>query len=263
MQKFFNLIKQFMRRNPTTTFFIFLFLLVNILVSEVDSPHLSTIQSGNVSIVEWYRLLTSIFIMPNALLMITIITLITFGPSIETLYGSIKMTLFVLLSSVIGGTLLLYFSKEATISGSVLSVCGLLGVYLGLVLMEHRIVMTDRKWALLFVVAGMTFFLAAFTSFSLALIPVGFVLGFSFSMTFRQQSFRNMIKNNWKESMAKSFSITMLAILILIMPKLIDSTFKIMKNMEDEQILRMNVNITDTNIPIPVFRGEKESMDEE
>lgn len=224
-----ELVKDTIKKSPTTTFFIVL-LLVSFLGSyvwgngptDLDTARLfGSITPFDATTDGLIRTLTYIFHQiggPIHLLMNLGAIMVT-GPYLERIYGPVKYTAFFLITGVFGGLFTLMFSDLNVISGGASgSGYGLIGLYLGLVLKKDPWLDQDmRNWVLnlLWINMVWTFFVPGI---SISGHMGGLISGVIIAALF---STGPQVVNNWFSSIVKSIATFIGVVIVIKIPQMI------------------------------------------
>lgn len=157
------------------------------------------IQTGDNAPEEWFRLATYLFVQIGGAyhILANVTSLLIFGPPLERIYGSSRFTFLYFATGMAGGLFILLFSEDSIAAGASGSIFGLIGLYLGLVLQQNKMINAESKQIIWSLFIGNIIFTFAVPNISIAAHLGGLVGGLLLSFFIPQPPFRRIAETSW------------------------------------------------------------------
>ncbi|MCT2537156.1 rhomboid family intramembrane serine protease [Aquibacillus koreensis] len=242
-----NKLKSFVRRFPSVTLFILVIIVMEVAANfwgNGSNDHntalrFGAIQTGESAIDQWFRLASYIFVQMGGTLylIVNLLGILVLAPPLERIYGSVKFPLLFMITGIIGGIFLLTSSLDTVLGGASVSLYGLIGLHVGLLIKRNRMVMSENKLAIWIIIIGIITFTFVTPSFTLPTYLGGVVSGIIFSILVKPQSFKRLSKTDWHSAIFQTVVATGTVFLLLVLPSYLTvfsgSFDKVAKTIED------------------------------
>jgi len=242
-----NKLKSFVRRFPSVTLFVLVIVVIEVAAyiwgngsnDQNTALRFGAIQTGENAIDQWFRLASYIFVQMGGTLnlIVNLAGIFVLAPPLERIYGSIKFPLLFFITGIIGGIFLLTSSLDTVLGGATVSLFGLIGLHLGLLIKRNQMVESEKKIAILITIIGIITFTFFIPSLTLTAYLGGVVSGFILSILVSPQSFKHLSKTDWHLAIFQTVVVAGTVFLLLVLPSYMTAFSgnfdKVAKTLED------------------------------